>query len=228
MKLKNCVCFLIGFVLIINACKKKNDYLPPDFNYKIDPVNITQNVNVGAYFLNYAVTDWAKKYSDTPVLGEYSSLTASVMAQERTWADSAGVDFFIFNWNGATTGDPVLNNFANGRNNKVRMVINYNTSHLAATNASPLTATKLTTMINEFKSLVANRFTKDYYYTLKQNTVFKANFFRNDSYIVRPRKSYSDGFYICPGRNCGYFHQAGRQSLHIPMTRVICGSAPKM
>ncbi|HSU51060.1 MAG TPA: glycoside hydrolase family 99-like domain-containing protein [Segetibacter sp.] len=171
MKLRTYVYILITVALFTNACKKKNEYLPPNFNYKIDPLNITENVNVGAYFYNYASTDWAKKYSDMPLLGEYNSLTAMVMAQQRNWADSAGVDFFIFNWNGATAGDPLLTSFINGRNNKVKMVINYNTSHLAATNASPLTGAKLTTMINEFKSLVTNRFTKDYYYSLNGQPV---------------------------------------------------------
>ena len=86
------------------------------------------------------------------------------MAQHRAWADAGGVDFFIFNWNGASTGDPLLNAFVNGRTEKVKMVINYNTAHLSATNASPLTGAKLTTMINELKTLVANHFTKDYYF----------------------------------------------------------------
>jgi len=150
-------------LVVFSSCKKQNDYLPTNFNYKIDPVNITENVNVGAYYYNYTATDWAKKYTNTPEKGEYSALNATIMEQHRQWADLAGVDFFIFNWNGAA-GDPLLSGFVNGRTNNVKMVINYNTAHLAVSNASPLTGAKLNTMINELKTLAANHFAKDYYF----------------------------------------------------------------
>jgi hypothetical protein len=151
--------------LLLTACVKENkEYGPPSFNYPIPQVAITENVNVGAYYYNYTSTDWAKKYSDTPTLGQYSALDAAVMAQHRSWADEGGVDFFIFNWNGASSGDPLLNAFANNRSQNVRMVINYNTAHLSATNSSPLTGAKLTTMINELKTLAANHISKDYYF----------------------------------------------------------------
>lgn len=155
----------------IAACKKGNEHLPPDFNYKIEPVQITENVKVGAYYYNYAVSDWAKKYSDTPQLGEYSALNAATMEQHRQWADEGGIDFFIFNWNGAGPGNPLLNSFMLNRNSQVKMVINYNTAHLLASNASPLTGTKLTTMINELKTLAATHFDKDYYYKIGNRPV---------------------------------------------------------
>jgi hypothetical protein len=158
-------------VLVFASCKKTDEHLPPAFNYPIPDVPITENVNVGAYFSNYAATDWAKKYSDTPTLGEYSALTASVMSQERQWADQGGVDFFVFNWNGTTTGNPILTSFTTGRNEKVKMVINYNTSHLSATNTSPLTGAKLTTMISELKTLATTHFNKDYYFTINGQPV---------------------------------------------------------
>jgi hypothetical protein len=134
-------------------------------------VAITEDVNVGAYFYNYTATDWAKKYTNTPTLGEYSALTASVMLQQRKWADIGGIDFFIFSWNGAASGDPLLNSFINGRTEKVKMIINYNTAHLSATNASPLTGAKLTTMINELKTLATNHFDKDYYFSVNGQPV---------------------------------------------------------
>jgi hypothetical protein len=92
------------------------------------------------------------------------------MAQERAWADLGGVDFFIFNWNG-TSSDALLNSFISGRTENVKMVINYNTAHLGATNASPLTGAKLTTMINELKTLATAHFSKGYYYSLKSQPV---------------------------------------------------------
>lgn len=159
-KLFNISCLIIVLV----SCKKQDQYLPPNFNYKIEPVAITENVNVGAYYFNYTAADWSKKYTFTPEKGEYNALTPAIMDQHRQWADQGGVDFFIFNWNGAATGDPLLNSFVNGRNSNVKMVINYNTAHLAATNSSPLTGAKLTTMINELKTLATNHFTKDHYF----------------------------------------------------------------
>lgn len=158
-------------IILLASCKKEDLYLPPNFNYDIPQVNLTENANVGAYYYNYSPADWAKKYSDTPVLGQYSALNAEVMAQHRAWADVGGVDFFIFNWNGAASGNPLLGSFINGRNNHVKMVINYNIAHLSATNAAPLTGTKLNTMINEFKGFAADHFGKDYYFKVKGQPV---------------------------------------------------------
>ena len=158
-------------LLVLASCKKEKQYLPPDFNYPIPQTSITENVNVGAYFYNYASADWSKGISDTPVLGNYSALTASVMNQERIWADSAGVDFFVFNWDGAAAGDPILNSFVSGRNSNVKMVIKYSTAHIKATNSSPLTGSKLNTLINEFKSLSNTHFGSDYYYKINGQPV---------------------------------------------------------
>ncbi len=132
--------------------------MPPDFNYEIPEVKLTENAYVGAYYYNLNATEWAKKYSYTPTLGEYNSTTATVMAQQRALADQGGVDFFIFNWNGTGPGNPLLNSFTGGRTEKVKMVINYNTAHLSVSNANPLTGAKLTTMITELKTLANTHF----------------------------------------------------------------------
>lgn len=158
--------FILSAFFLITGCKKEDQHLPPDFNYKIPTVDITENVNVGAYYYNYSASDWNKGYSDTPSIGEYNGIDASVMTKQQNWADEGGIDFFIFNWDGSSAGDPLINSFITGRNNAVKMVINYNTSHLKASNSSPLAGSKLTTMINEFKDLAATHFDKDYYYTI--------------------------------------------------------------
>ena len=150
---------------MVGSCEKVDEHLPPNFNYPIPQVDITENVIVGAYYYNYATTDWAKKYTNTPQLGVYSALTPTVMAQHRAWADVGGIDFLTFPWDG-TTGDPLLTNFITGRNENVKMVINYNTAHLKATNAAPLVGAKLTTMLNEFKTLATTHFNKDYYFAV--------------------------------------------------------------
>ncbi|WP_343704497.1 glycoside hydrolase family 99-like domain-containing protein [Chitinophaga sp.] len=156
---------------LLAACSKNNEYLPPDFNQPIPDVPVTANIAVGAYYYNYSTADWAKKYADTPVLGTYSALKAETMAQHRTWADIGGVDFFVFNWNGAAAGNPLLNSFITGRNEAVKMVISYNTAHLNATNASPLTGAKLATMQQEISTLAAAHFDRDYYYHLNGKPV---------------------------------------------------------
>ncbi len=161
---------LTGFLIITFGCKKENQYLPTAFNYPIDPVTIKENVNVGAYYFNYSSSDWAKKFTNTPNLGQYSALDPQVMEQHRQWADKGGIDFFIFNWNGSKD-NTVLNSFVQGRNSKVKMVITYNTAHLAASNSSPLTGSKLTIMINEFKDLANNFFSKDYYFKIDNRPV---------------------------------------------------------
>jgi len=152
------------------SCKKQNEHLHPNFNYKIEPVAINENVNVGAYYYNYSATDWTKKYTNKPEIGEYSALDPLVMEQHRQWADLGGIDFFIFNWNG-TSGNALLDNFVSGRNSKVKMVINYNVAHLSATNASPLVGAKLTTMITELKTLAATHLSKDYYFNIANQPV---------------------------------------------------------
>ena len=163
--MKSIIYTMLG-IFLFTACKKEDQHLPPEFNYPIPAVNIAENVNVGAYYSSYAAADWAKKYTNTPSQGEYSSLAAGPMEQNRQWADLGGVDFFIFNWNGTATGNPLLSSFINGRASKVKMVINFNTAHLSATNASPLTGAKLSTMISELKTLASSHFDKDYYYRI--------------------------------------------------------------
>lgn len=157
---------VIVLLVVFFSCRKQEEYLPPDFNYKIEPVQITEDVEVGAFYSNYSAADWAKKFTNTPLNGEYSALDPQIMESHRKWADEGGVNFFIFNWNGASAGDPLLNSFIGGRNSAVRMVINYNMSHLKATNSSPLEGDKLNTMIEEFRELADQHFGKDYYYRL--------------------------------------------------------------
>ncbi len=153
------------------ACKKEDEHLPPQFNYDIPAVAVTENVAVGAYYVNTNTAYWAKKYTSTPTLGEYNPLDAAVMTQQGAWADQAALDFLVFNWNGATGDNNLLKNFITNRKAGVRMVINYNTAHLKVTNATPLTGDKLTQMITELKGLAAAHFGQDYYYQADKRPV---------------------------------------------------------
>lgn len=163
--------FLIILAVGIISCEKEDEYLPPDhFNYPIPQTDITENVNVGALYYNYSQTDWGKKYTNTPSLGEYSALDANVMAQHRKWADAGRIDYFVFAWNGSADNG-VLNSFSTNRTEQVKMVINFNTAHLKATNSSPLTGAKLVTMIDELKTLVTNYIGKDFYFSYNNRPV---------------------------------------------------------
>ena len=170
---------VVYFIIVSGAfaaCKKKDtgDDFASKFKYPIPAVKLTTNANVGAYYLNYTSTDWAKAQPDTSLLGKpYNVLTdATLLPKQLTWADQGGIDYFILKWNAATTDNSLLTAFATARTTqKVKMVIDYNTAHLAATNASPLKGAKLQTMLNDFKTLVQNHISKDYYFKINNRPV---------------------------------------------------------
>ncbi|RYE59460.1 MAG: hypothetical protein EOP48_00815 [Sphingobacteriales bacterium] len=168
---------IIGCILLfaIVSCKKESATdLTSEFKYSIPPVKLTSSARVGAYYFNYTSTDWAKVQPDTSLLGKpYNVLTdATIMPKQLTWADEGGVDYFIMKWNNGSTDNTLLNTFVSARTSQsVKMVISYNTAHLSATNASPLVGTKLVTMLNEFKTLVQNYLSKDFYYKIDNRPV---------------------------------------------------------
>lgn len=161
----------IGF----NSCKKDDKLIEKDkYIYDIPAIKLTADAKVGAYYLNYGTADWAKVHSDTSLLGKpYNEVTdASILPQQLTWADEAGVDYLIFKWNAAALDNSLLSAYASRKTTqKVKMVIDFNTAHLSATNAAPLTGTKLQTMVDEFKTLVTQHISKDYYYKIGDRPV---------------------------------------------------------
>lgn len=171
-KIISIIILLLGIIFI--SCEKEDEYLPTNFNYPIPQVNITENVWTGTFYYNYSPTDWAKGYTYSPVLGQYSAVDLQTMSQHRQWADKGGIDFFIFRWDGIKD-ENLLTGFIAGRSEKVKMVIDYSTSHLKATNNSPLEGQKLLTMLNELKSLVSNYLANDYYFKLDNRPVIIIN-----------------------------------------------------
>jgi hypothetical protein len=169
-------CFIVLPALFV-ACKKNNDKIDDfasKYKYPIPAVKLSKDAIVGAYYSNYTSTDWNKAQPDTSLLGKpYNSLTdLTILPKQLSWADEAGVDYLIFKWNAAANDTTLLNIFASARTTqKVKMVIDYNTAHLSATNASPLVGTKLQTMINDFKSLVQKHISKDYYFKIGNRPV---------------------------------------------------------
>lgn len=156
--------YFLTLIILVSSCSKTEDYLPTNFNYEIKPVEITEDVDLGAYYYNYSDIDWAKNYTNTPVLGEYNSLDQGVMEQQQVWAKEGGIDFFIFNWNGTQEDEELLNSFKSWGSNDVKMVVNYNTAHLGLSNESPLIDGKLTLMLDEFKDMALHYFSQDFYY----------------------------------------------------------------
>ncbi|ADY54082.1 hypothetical protein Pedsa_3552 [Pseudopedobacter saltans DSM 12145] len=162
---------LAGFIV---SCKKDPQLIDKEkYVYDIPPVRLSTNAIVGTYYFNYSSSDWNKVHSDTslvvPAGGKsYNAVTdATVFPKQLAWADEAGVDYMIFKWNASATDNSLLNAFATRRTTQnVKMVIGYNTAHLSATNASPLTGAKLQTMITEFKSLITQHISKEYYYNI--------------------------------------------------------------
>lgn len=165
----------VAISLVFASCKKEPLLIDKEkYVYDIPAIKLSSNAKVGAYYLNYTTTDWNKVHSDTSLLGKgYNSVTdATIFPQQLNWADEAGVDYLIFKWNASATDNSLLNAFATRRTNQnVKMVIAFNTAHLSATNASPLTGTKLQTMIAEFKTLVTQHISKGYYYKIGDRPV---------------------------------------------------------
>lgn len=172
---KQIISFFIA-IFVFAGCKKKDttEDFASKWKYEIPAVKLTSNAIVGAYYSYYATTDWAKPQPDTSLLGKpYNSLTdLTIFPKQLGWADEAGVDYLILKWNAAANDNSLLNIFASARTTqKVKMVIDYNTAHLSATNAAPLIGTKLQTMINDFKTLVQNHISKDYYFKIGNQPV---------------------------------------------------------
>src|SRR5689334_23962909 len=84
------------------SCKKADPLIIDSSKYifPIPQVNLTEDARVGAYYSVYKPADWNVARAHTPFLGQYDALTVPVMQQHIRWADTAGVNFFIFKWNG--------------------------------------------------------------------------------------------------------------------------------
>lgn len=162
---------IIMAVTTLSACKKDNETedFASKYKYPIPAVKLTTDAMVGAYYFNYSSTDWNKEQSDTPLLGKpYNAVTdENVLPQQMKWGDEGGVDYFIMKWDATATDNSLLDAFVSARTNQnVKMVIDYNTSHLKASNTSPLEGDKLQTMLNDFTSLVKKYISKDFYYKI--------------------------------------------------------------
>lgn len=152
------------------------DYHLPDtekFFYPIPETKLTENVNVGAYYFTYTSTDWSKDYVDNPELGKYDIYSnSSLLTKQFEWATRGGLSFFILNWDNKDSDNELLSIYASSHTSSApRMVLNYNLAHLKATNSSPLTDAKLSTMIDELTDLYTTHMSKDYYFKVENQPV---------------------------------------------------------
>lgn len=172
--MKNLIYAIIVSAGIFMACST-DEHLPDinKFYYPIPETNLTEKVNVGAYYFSYISADWDKDYIDNPELGKYDILAnPDLLAKQFEWASKGGLNFFIFNWDKKSTEDELLSVFASSYTSGApEMVLNYSLAHLKATNASPLTDEKLSNMISELKNLYTTHMSKEYYFKVENQPV---------------------------------------------------------
>lgn len=164
------IIYCLFLVPVFFGCKKNDEVVidPSKYIFPIPQVDLTEDAQVGAYYSVYTPTSWAVAKAYTPTLGNYDPNTPSVMQQHLTWATTGGVNFFAFSWTG-TTGNTILNTFkTQAANSNVKMVIDYSTTHLGGTNASPVIGAKLTTFANEWRTLITS-------YINNQPTYYRIN-----------------------------------------------------
>ena len=166
INIKSIFC-VVFFVTVLTACEEQTELLDKEkYVFEIPQVDLTVDARIGAYYYQYDAGDWAEPLAYTPMLGEYDPLSPTVLDQQISWAESGGIDFFVFKWNGSGD-DGMLTTFqTQAADNNLKMVIGYNTAHLNATNSSPLVDAKLATMLDEFTTLAEDHLKQGHYYSI--------------------------------------------------------------
>lgn len=171
MNMKHIIFGLVSVVLALTACDK-NEYGAPDkdkYIYDIPQTSLSSDALTGAYYYNYTTAVDAAKSPEKPMLGYYTT-TEYVMKQHIAWADKAGLDFFIFAYNGSDTDKAAMDMFTSARTSaggNVKYVIRYDTGHLNVTNDNPLESEeKYKLFITDFVDVLADMMLSDSYYTI--------------------------------------------------------------
>ena len=175
---RNILLMLAFGASVLFSCNK-DEYLPPDWNYDIPQTALKTQTQIGAFYSNKTDQSWASAQGYTPqlnlvyeegeVVGEevYTSTQDGILTQQCQWADEAGIDFFIIAWNGGTAEQGLISAFEYywTDETKVKLVLNYNFSHLHLTSLVGEGA-DFDTVIADFKALYATIFSKEYYYRM--------------------------------------------------------------
>lgn len=177
-KQKNMLWILASVATVLFSCNK-DEYLPPDWNYDIPQTELRTQTQVGAFYSNKTDQTWTSAQGYTPelnliyeqgeVVGEevYTSTQDGILTRQCEWADEAGIDFFVIDWNGGTSEQGLVSAFEYYRTDatKVKLVLNYNFSHLHLTSLSGEGA-DFDAVVSDFKTLYASLFSKEYYYRM--------------------------------------------------------------
>jgi len=153
------------------ACNKEEYGAPQKdkYIYDIPQTELASDAILGCYYSNYTSEINSAKVPEVPTLGYYKTTDEYVLPQHLLWADQAGLDFFIFNWNGGSSEETLITNFTAARTEetKVKYVICYDTKHLNVTNDNPLESeNNYKTFIAEFVDNLSSKMLSDAYYTI--------------------------------------------------------------
>lgn len=166
--------------LAIAACHDKNEYLPPEWNYKIPDTKLTGDTQLGAFYNIYTTADWTSYQGYTPVLsitedeGEatgivpYTATQDGILISQCALARKAGLDFFVIPYNAGTAETGFLSawEYYLDELSDMKLVINYNFSHLKLSDVLYGEGEDFNRTISDFGKLYASLFSKDWYYRM--------------------------------------------------------------
>lgn len=159
----------LAVLSVISSCEK-NEYGAPEkdkYIYDIPQTELQTDAIVGAYYLNYTSPVAEEQSPETPILGWYTTNDNNVMTSHIGWANDAGLDFFIFPWDGSDDDNNLVSLFMDKRTEStdVRYAICYNTSHLDLSNDKPLQSDdKYNIMLADFIDVLSKGILSDAYY----------------------------------------------------------------
>ncbi len=163
--------FIFGLAVIAAAACSKDEYGAPDRNkyiYDIPQTVLDNDVITGAYYNLFTSEVDSKKSAEEPMLGWYRTYDEGVMSQHIRWADEAGLDFFVFSWDGPS-GNTLIDSFKSAREDgtQVKYVLKYDTRHLKLSNDEPLQSTaKYNAMLADFIDHTIGYIKEDTYYKI--------------------------------------------------------------
>lgn len=170
---------LLTTVLVLAACNK-DEYLPPEWHYDIPQTALRAQTQIGAFYSNKTDQNWASAQGYTPLLNlvedpesgttetvVYTSTQDGILTRQCAWAEEAGIDFFVIPWNGGSAEAGLVSAFEFYRTEQtlLKLVINYNFSHLHPTSLTG-DGVDFEAVVADFKALWTTLFSKEYYYRM--------------------------------------------------------------
>ena len=221
--------FIISIIicaLFFASCVEKNDstykFDSSKYVYAIPEVEVTEDYVIGAIYQQIDSGYWFNKsdtarlgthqYTGTPTLGkpgdiypysmskDFKENNSTIMRQQLQYAADAGVDFFIFGWNGRSS-DTLILNYLNSRKSIAKapnIVIKYDMGHLFSGTGrldKPKPTDKLDDdkyldrMLKELDSLNNDLMSKEHYQKNNGKPLLLLNFYgdgrvKSFSYII--------------------------------------------